>query len=40
MANGNKHRVTTTLDGIVDSVRYVYGQTAEDDCVNVSIDRS
>ena len=40
MANGNKHRVTTTLDGIVNSVRCVYGPTAKDDCVIVSIDRS
>lgn len=39
MANGNKHRVTKTLDGTVDVVRYVYGLTAEDDYVIVTIYR-
>lgn len=38
-ANGNKHRVTKTLDGTVDVVRYVYGLTAEDDYVIVTIYR-
>lgn len=38
-ANDNKHRVTKTLDGTVDVVRYVYGLTAEDDYVIVTIYR-
>ena len=38
-ANGNKHRVFKTLDGTVDVVRYVYGLTAEDDYVIVTIYR-
>ena len=38
-ANGNTHRVTKTLDGTVDVVRYVYGLTAEDDYVIVTIYR-
>lgn len=38
-ANGNKHRVLKTLDGTVDVVRYVYGLTAEDDYVIVTIYR-
>ena len=38
-AKGNKHRVTKTLDGTVDVVRYVYGLTAEDDYVIVTIYR-
>lgn len=38
--NGHIHKVTKMVDGIVNSARYVYGPTAEDDCVIVSIDRS
>lgn len=38
--NGHVHKVAKMVDGIVNSVRYVYGPTAEDDCVIVSIDRS
>lgn len=38
-ANGNTHRVTKTLDGTVDVVRYVHGLTAEDDYVIVAFYR-
>lgn len=38
-ANGNTHRVTKTLDGTADVVRYVHGLTAEDDYVIVTIYR-
>jgi hypothetical protein len=38
-ANDNKHRGFKPLDGTVDVVRYVYGLTAEDDCVIVAIYR-
>lgn len=37
--NGHMHKVAKMVDGIVNSVRYVYGPTAEDDYVIVTIYR-
>jgi hypothetical protein len=37
--DGRMYTASSMVDGVVNSVRYVYEPTAEDDCVIVTVNR-